>query len=124
MWRRIESTIKRIIPIPVTNTEKAFGLQLRNKKERNAIILRNWITFTLRHMIMEEERRAFHIPRYYKQSVETFFAKYNKKTQDELKMKKMQYDYRQLSIKFKEIVTTNTVVASEQEGQYTWMQIM
>ena len=124
MWKRIENVLKKIIPLQVTNTEKAFGLQPRNKKERKATLLRNWVTFSLRHLIMEEERRAYHIPDYHLHSVEKFFAKFNHKTQEDLICKKLQYDHRQLSTKFKEIVTTNRVVAVERDGEYTWTEIM
>ena len=124
MWKRIEKTLRNIIPTPVTNCEKAFGLQPRTKKTENATILRNWITFTLRHQIMEEERRAFHIPNYHLRSMEKFFAKFNFMTQDELKIKKLQYEYRNLSGKFQEIATVNRAIASAHEDTYTWKDIM
>ena len=92
MWKRVEKVLMNIIPLPVTNTEKALGLQPQNKREKNATILRNWITFSLRHLIIEEERRAYHIPGYHLYSVEKFFAKFDYKTQEELSIKKLQYD--------------------------------
>ena len=124
MWKRIEKPLKKIIPVQITNTEKALGLQPTNKKEENATILRNWVTFSLRHLIREEERRAYHIPDYHLHSVEKFFTKFNQKTQEELRIKSLQYAYRGLSAKFKEIVTINKVVAYNRDGEYTWIDIM
>ena len=73
---------------------------------------------------MDEERRAYHIPDYHLNSVEKFFSKFNHKTQEELRIKNLQYAYRGLSAKFKEIVTINRVVAWEKDGEYTWIDIM
>ena len=58
MWKRIEKVLLKILPIPISTSEKALGLQPRRKKETNATILRNWITFSQRHLFMQEERRT------------------------------------------------------------------
>ena len=124
MWKRVEKTLKNIIRVRVSESEKAFGLQPRTKKEKNATILRNWITFSLRHQIMQEERKAFHIPNYHLRSMEKFFLQFNLRTQEELKMKKLQYDHRNLAHKFQEIVTINKAIASKNNEGYRWKDIM
>ena len=124
MWKRIEKVITSIIRIPVTKLEKALGLQPRSRKETNATILRNWITFLLRHLIMEEERRAYHISGYHKKSVETTFRKFNRKMQEEIQIKKLQYDNRDLSHKFREIVTINNAIVHEHNNEYVWKNIL
>ena len=124
MWKRVEKTLKNIIRVRVSESEKAFGLQPRTKKEKNATILRNWITFSLRHQIMEEERKAFHIPNYHLRSVEKFFLQFNIRTQEELKIKKLQYDHRNLAHKFQQIVTINKAIASKNNEGYRWKDIM
>ena len=124
MWKRLEKILLRIIPIRVTPTEKALGLQPRGKKEKHATILRNWITFSLRHIIMKEERRAYHIKNYYLRSVEKFFTKFNFKTKEELRIKKLQYDHRGASEKFKKIVTINRAIVTMEEGEYVWKDMM
>jgi hypothetical protein len=124
MWKRIEKVLLKILPIPISNSEKALGLQPRNKKETEATILRNWVTFSLRHLIMQEERKAYYIQSYHKHSVEKFFSKFNYATREEIQIKKLQYDFRGLSQKFEKIVTTNNVIASINAGEYTWMKIM
>ena len=124
MWKRIQKVLLKILRIPITDSEKAFGLQPRTKKETQATILRNWITFSLRHLIMQEERKAYYIQNYHKRSVESFFSKFNYATKEEIQTKKLQYDFRGLSKKFEKIVTTNNAVASINAGEYTWMKIM
>ena len=124
MWRRIERVLIKIIPIPVTDSEKAFGIQPRRKKETNATTLRNWVTFFMRHQIMLEEREAYHINKYHQRSVETFFTKFNRKALEELKTKKIQYEHRNLSVKFENIATTSNAIATMKDGNIVWMDVM
>ena len=124
LWRRIEKVLLKIIPIPVTASEKVLGLQPRWKKETNATILRNWVSFSLRHHIMQEERRAYYIPAYHTHSVAKFFCKYNHKAHEEIQIKKLQFDFRNLSHKFEKIVTINNAIATLTNGEYIWKDIM
>ena len=124
MWKRIEKVLLKILPIPISTSEKALGLQPRRKKETNATILRNWITFSLRHLIMQEERRAYHIKDFHLQSVDRFFCKFNYATQEEFRIKKLQYDFRGLSQKFEKITTINKVIATINSGEYILKNIM
>ena len=124
MWKRLEKTLYNIIPTKVTDREKALGIQPRRKKQKNATILRNWITFSLRNLIIKEERRAFYIKDYHLRSVEKFFTSFNYKTKEELRIKKLQYDHRNVSEKFKQIVTINRAIVTLEEGEYIWKDIM
>ena len=124
MWKRIEKVLLKIIPIPVTDSEKVLGLQPRRKKVTYAIILRNWVTFFLRHLLMLEERKAYKIKNYHLQSMEKFFHKFNFQVQEELKIRKLLYDHRKLSENFKKIVTINNAVASVDKGELVCLDIM
>ena len=73
---------------------------------------------------MLEERRAYHMNNYISYSVQKFFLKFNHNTQEELKTKKLQYDFQNLSRKFENIVTVNNAVATVNVGEYAWMDIM
>ena len=73
---------------------------------------------------MLEERKAFKIKDYHLQSVEKFFKKFNFKAHEELRIKKLQYDYRNLPEKFKKIVTINNAIANVNDGEFTWLDIM
>ena len=55
---------------------------------------------------------------------ELILIHFNHNTHEELRIKNLQYAHRGLSAKFKEIVTINRVVASERDGEYSWMDIM
>ena len=73
---------------------------------------------------MLEERKAFKIKNYHQQSMEKFFNKFNFLAQEELKIKKLQYDHRNLSAKFEKIATINKAVATIKDGEFTWLDIM
>ena len=122
MWKRIEKKLMKITPIPITNSEKALGLHTNSRK--NAIVLRNWVTFTMRHLILAEERKAFYIKNYHQCSVEKFFAKFNYKAQEELRTKELMHVHRGTSDKFVAWVTTNSVIASVSNGTLTFNDIM
>jgi exonuclease III len=124
MWKRIEKVLYQIIPQLPTLHEKAFGLQPRNIKEKYPTILRNWITFSLRHLIMSEERKAYKAQNYSSTSFQKFFSKFNYATRDELKTKKLLYDFRGLPGKFEQIVTTGNAIATISNGEFLWKDIM
>ena len=49
--------------------------------------------------------------------MEKFFTKFNFKAQEELKIKKIQYDYRNLT-------TINNAIATVNDGEFVWLDIM
>ena len=124
MWKRIEKTLLKIVPKLPTLHERAFGLQPTNSKQRNPVILRNWITFSMRHHIMLEERKAYYMNNYTSASMQKFFINFNYHAQEELKTKRLQYDFQGLSRTFKEIVTVNNAIVTIVDGDYIWKDIM
>lgn len=127
-WRRARRSLMQIIPIPPTRYEMAFGLCARNKQDEYPIALRNWITFSLRHLITLEERKMYKINTesdvVVKPSMEKFFAKFNFFSSSELKLKKLLYDFQGLPDKFEKIVTAGGAIADVIEGDYVWNDIM
>ena len=122
MWRRIERVLFRIIPRSPSLHEKAFGIYPINKKLRYAATLRNWLTFFLRHMIMQEEKVAYHSgtpPR-----APSFFLKFNERVKEALHLKSIQYRSRGLSKKFEDIVTVNEAVSTVKQGVFSWHDLM
>ena len=124
MWKTLESTLLKIAPIQVTTYEMAFGLQPTNKKDENTTILRNWLTFTLRHCLMLEERKA-----YYRQNTEEheriFIFKYRSKISDEAKIKELYYKYSGREIHFEKIITAKNAIAEKKnDGTYELGNIM
>ena len=73
---------------------------------------------------MKEERRAYYLNDYAKPSVENFFIKFNDTIQEELKQKKLLFDFRGLSKEFDKIVTINKAIAVKTHEEYVWKDIM
>ena len=128
MWKKAERTLFRIFPKAPTPYEMAFGLQASRKGDAYPTLLRNWITFSLRHFIMLEERRMFKInsesSSWIAPSIEKFMVKFNYNMRQELLAKMLLFDLQGLAEKFKEIVTCNNAVASNVGGVYSWFDIM
>ena len=124
MWRKIQPTLLKIIPIYPDIQEKSFGLLPRNKDERDAIILRNWVTFTLRHYIMKEEKRAYHCSSYSTPQITAFAQRVNHQMKNELYIKSLQYIFRHLQDKFDSISTTNGAVCRRTGEGYFWPDIL
>ncbi len=124
MWGRIESVITKIVPIPPRAHERAFGLQPRTRREEDATILRNWVTFSLRHMIMEEERRAYYLPGYSSLRLDAFAKRFNFRMRRELMVKRHQYGFRGLQEKFDRIATFGGAVGTKVDDEYIWNDII
>ena len=56
MWNQLEPHLLQIYPTRITNEEKALGIQ----GETSNIILRNWMTYLLRQIILEQESIAYY----------------------------------------------------------------
>ena len=56
LWRDIEPHLRRLSHTKISEQEMIFGVP----GHRPGIILRNWITFLLRHCIVEQESIAYH----------------------------------------------------------------
>ena len=56
LWRDLDYFLKKLSPQPVSAEEMAFGLKGTSPK----IVLRNWLTFLLRELIIKQEKMAYH----------------------------------------------------------------
>ena len=94
----------------------AFGLT-ETHSHRYPIRLRNWATYTLRSLIIQEEHRMYKInlesDSKVTPSFQKFFTKFNYLAIQELREKKLIYDFQGLSEKFEKIVTVNKAVAGQ-----------
>ena len=120
LWKRLESTLKRISPKNILPFEKAFGLQPNNKKEKPQTILRNWITFTLRHHIMKEERKAYYQGNYKNKDITQFMKNFEYILQQEMKTKYHQFKSRGLSTKFERIALVGNVLGEIKDDEFLW----
>ena len=73
---------------------------------------------------MLEERKAYKIKNYHQQSMDKFFNKFNFLAHEELRIKKLQYDHQNQSAKFEKIATINKAIATFNDGEFTWLDIM
>ena len=120
LWKRLESTLKRIYPKNIIAFEKAFGLQPDTKKEKPRTILRNWITFTLRHHIMKEERKAYYQENYKNRDITHFMKNFEYILQQEMKIKYQQFKSRGLSTKFERIALVGNVLGEIKDDEFLW----
>ena len=123
MWTKLEHTLLKIFPKGITTYEKAFGIQPTKKKDRNATILRNWLTFTLRHCIMLEERKAY-FKKYTQQDEHKFILKYNYLIKEEAATKELQYKFQGKEEQFENIITVNNAITRRNEEAYVISNIM
>ena len=56
LWKDLEVHLKHIHPAPLSDDEKIFGIHGTTPN----VILRNWLTYLFRQIVMEQEHRAFH----------------------------------------------------------------
>ncbi len=124
MWGKLQGTLLKINPIPISTLEMALGIQPTCKREINSTILRNWVTFSLRHYIMKEERRAFYLSKYALKDMRSFVNKFNDRMRQEMMIKCRQYTFRGLGQKFEAIATINDTMLTKNGDLYTWKDIM
>ena len=124
LWNKLHNTLVGIVNIEPSLHERVFGLQPRNKRQTAAVVLRNWLTFSLRHQIMEEERKAFYLPKYTNLRLQAFMKKYNFLLQQESTTKWYHYISRNLESKFDKIFTVNNIVGSKIQGEYFWNNLL
>ena len=124
MWQKIGRSLMRIIPVAPDKYEMAFGLRPRCGRERDATILRNWLTFSLRHQIMREERRAYYFPRYLSHHTRAFIKAFNHGVRRELFLKSLQYSFRGLQAEFERISTLNNAIGVKVGDEFIWSDVI
>lgn len=128
IWKRVEKLLLRIDCRPVTLHEMAFGLQESRRNRLYGVIIRNWITFSLRNSILLEERKMYKInsasETFVRPSYGKFFANFNYRALQELRLKKLQYDFLGLSDKFRKTVTVGNALAYLSNEEYVWNDIL
>ena len=122
MWKKIESTLLKITPRQITPYELAFGIQNTNKTDKNAVILRNYLTFTLRHCIMNEERKAYYKP--YNTDDEKFMTMYNNRIAEEIETMSALFQHLGKSNTYEKIISINEAIVTKTQGHYETKCIM
>ena len=115
LWTQITPTLIKLHDKSVDDLEKAFGIV--NIKKSNGMILRNWITYKMRELILQFERKAYHsskIP-----SMDIFKAKLNQSISVELqKWMHIYNNQHKLHIFEKIFAYKNILCLKIKEGEY------
>ena len=88
IWQDISPHLRTIYPLPVSDTEKAFGLPGHAPN----ILLRNFMTFLLRECVADQERAAYHNGRG-PSNLDDLKIRYNQRIKDEVHMKSVVYKH-------------------------------
>ena len=82
VWQDLEVHLKAIKHVPLTDDEKIFGMHGNTPD----VVLRNWLTYLFRQIVVEQESRAFHNKKGPSNALDIKIA-YNQKVKSELWLK-------------------------------------
>ena len=109
LWKDLEPILLQLNPNTVTKNEMAFGLVTTDYNY--GIILRNWITYNLRDLILKEERKSAFTP-LKKPNAIHLKRKLNEKIKSEIIIKKTQHTYKGTIHKYNAIITHKNIICS------------
>ena len=121
VWTQLTPTLIKLHDKSVDDIEKAFGIV--DIKKSNGMILRNWITYKMRELILQFERKAYHsakIP-----SMDVFKAKLNQSIASDLKKWMHIYNNQHKLHIFEKIFAHKDILCQKlQEGEYRLKKVM
>ena len=79
IWTQLQPILDQLHRKPIDEEEKALGIV--HIRKSTGMILRNWVTYKMRELVMQFERKAF----YSSQSMDIFKAKFNQAMAHEIK---------------------------------------
>ena len=116
----MQPILNRLHQKSINDEEKAFGIV--NIKKCTGMILRNWLTYKMREMIMEFERAAYHSPQ--STSIDLFKAKYNQAMAYEIKCLLIRYKNDNKLTEFDKLIAYKGILCKKiQEGEYQFQTI-
>ena len=114
IFTQIEPALLKLFPNTITREEKAFGIV--NIKNKPAIMVRNWLTYKIREVILDFERKAYHNPKV--ASVTLFKAKFNQEIASEVKKLLYRFKHENRMKKFDEIVCFGHILCEKVGEEY------
>ena len=108
LWAALVPILRRIYNTPLTNYEIAFGM---TTPKNDAVMLRNWITYTFRALIMKEEGICNYKTKTFP-DINAFKSRFNAQIKQEIIIKKEQHMFRNTLHKYTRIITLGNVVCS------------
>ena len=118
LWSEIEPHLQSIHPANITDTEKTFGIL----GDTPNIILRNWLTFTLRQCILEQERKAYYNKKGMQNLIDIKLA-YNQTIKTEVWKKYNIYKNLHRDGYFKRIFAVNDYLITGEDEQWNILTI-
>ena len=109
LWLQLEPILLRLSIIPLSNDEKAFGITVQQQDD--GIKLRNWLTYTLRSLILKAEVKATFKTNTFP-DIEDFQRLYNTQIRTEVIIKKMQHTDKGTLPHYERTITYNKVICS------------
>lgn len=120
LWEDVEHTLMKLHPVPVSTEEKALGIVKKNPT--SGILLRNWVTYSLRKCIMQKEQEAYYNPN--RGSVERTKVKFNQTMASEVKIKMIQYKNENNLAFFDKMITHAGILCEKVgEGEYCFKKV-
>ena len=113
LWKRIEPRLLELHPEPVSESEMILGIV--RKKQITGSLLRNWITFKMRQVIMQEERLAYHAAT--KPNSQKVLQKFVNSLLFEIQIKAIQYKNENRLPFFDEIITYKEVLCKKRGSE-------
>ena len=114
IFTQIEPALLKLFPNTITREEKAFGIV--NIINKPAIMVRNWLTYKIREVILDFERKAYHNPKV--ASVTLFKAKFNQEIASEVKKLLYRFKHENRMKKFDEIVCFGDILCEKVGEEY------
>ena len=121
IWQGIQPLLVRLYPIPVSNSEKVLGI-VKNKQSTGTL-LRNWLTFLLRKVVLDEEKTSF-----YKKSAPTIYdilGKFEKSLHDEIRRLERQHRHENRIDNFQKLIGFKDVLCTRKtNGNFEYIRLI
>ena len=121
IWQYIQPLLVKLYPLPITDSEKVLGI-VKNKPS-SGILLRNWVTFLLRKVILEQEKVYFH-----KKTAPTIYnilSKFEKSLHDEIRKIQIRYNHVNQTENFEKLICYKNVLCKRNiNGKFEYIQLI
>ena len=115
IWIHLQPILSQLHNKPIGDQEKALGII--HIRATTGMLLRNWITYTMREQVLHFERMAHHSPR--AASLESFKAKLNHSISSRIKHVMIRYNSENKLAFFDKIIAYRGILCEKiQEGKY------
>ena len=120
LWTQLQPTLNQLHNKPLNDEEKALGIV--NIKKSTGMILRNWLTYKMREMIMQFERESYATESV---SLELLKAKFNQAMAYEIKGLMIKHKNENTLTKFDTIIAYRGILCNKiQEGECKYQIIL